>query len=133
MSDIITFSIPLDQGEVGLVAAVLQRAADECRATPSPEPPSDQGSEITLGRLASHWAGIAEQELHCGIVNLHGERLYMVTLSPEGWYQVRAALSERAARLSLTPVDTPAGREDRKQARRALLLVDRITGASSDR
>ncbi|OKI00593.1 hypothetical protein A6A06_16590 [Streptomyces sp. CB02923] len=133
MSDTITFPIPLDQAQVWLVAAVLQHAAEECHAVTPPEAPADQGAGITLGRLAAHWTDITEQELHCSVVNLHGERLYMVPLTLEGWYQVRAALSEHAAQLSRTPGGTPAIHENRRRARQALLLADRITEATSDR
>ncbi|MFF5719879.1 hypothetical protein [Streptomyces buecherae] len=121
------FFIPLDQAQVSLVAAVLHRAAQDCRAVDAPGIPADDRSVVTLGRMAARWAAIAEREEHCDVVNVHGERLYNVSLTLEEWYQVRAALSEYAARLTRTPGNPPSTHENRKQATRALLLVDRIT------
>ncbi|WP_190120973.1 hypothetical protein [Streptomyces inusitatus] len=123
------FFIPLDQEQVSLVAAVLHRAAQDCRALDAPEIPAGDRSVVTLGRMAARWAAIAEREEHCDVVNVHGERLYNVSLSLEEWYQVRAALSEYAARLTRALRNPPSAREDRRRARQALLLVDRITEA----
>ncbi|AXI78781.1 hypothetical protein [Peterkaempfera bronchialis] len=133
LTETIDHPIPLDQSQVNLVAAVLQQAVWDCR------PPAEQAAHdgrddgITLGRLAAHWTGIAEREEHCDVINVNGERLYVVPLSLEGWYQVRAALSEHATRLSLKPSDNPESRENRRRARQALLLVDRIKEAIHER
>ncbi|MER5631168.1 hypothetical protein [Streptomyces nitrosporeus] len=122
-----TFFIPLDQAQVSLVTAVLHRAARDCRAVDVPGIPTDDRSAITLGRMVARWAAISEREEHCDVVNIHSERLYSVPLTLEGWYQVRAALSEYAARLTRAAGNPPPPRENHRQATRALLLVDRIT------
>lgn len=121
------FFIPLDQAQVSLVTAVLHRAARECQAVDMPGIPTDDLSVFTLGRMAARWAAISEREEHCDVVNVHGERLYSVPLTMEGWYQVRAALSEYATRLTRAAGNPAFPREDHRQATRALLLVDRIT------
>ncbi|MFF1416119.1 hypothetical protein [Streptomyces sp. NPDC058280] len=125
------FFIPLDQVQVSLVAAVLHQAAEDCRAVDTPEILADDRTVVTLGRMATRWAAIAEREEHCDVVNIHGERLYNVSLTLEGWYQVRAALSEYAARLTRTPGNPPTARENHRRATHALLLVDRITEVTS--
>ncbi|GHB01474.1 hypothetical protein ACIQRS_26740 [Streptomyces termitum] len=122
-----TFFIPLDQAQVSLVAAVLHRAARDCRAVEAPGISANDRSVVTLGRMAARWAAISEREEHCDVVSLHGDRLYGVSLTPEEWYQVRAALSEYAARLTRAVGNPPSPHENRRQATRALLLVDRIT------
>lgn len=122
-----TFFIPLDQAQVSLVASVLNRAARDCRAVDVPGIPTNDRSVVTLGRMAARWAAISEREEHCDVVNVHGERLYSVSLTLEEWYQARAALSEYAARLTRTAGDAPSPQENRRHATRALLLVDRIT------
>ncbi|THA31758.1 hypothetical protein E6R18_15595 [Streptomyces sp. A1277] len=122
-----TFFIPLDQAQVSLVTAVLHRAARDCRAVDVPGTSTDDRSVVTLGRMAARWAAISEREEHCEVVNVHGERLYSVPLTLEGWYQTRAALSEYAAHLTRAAGNPPSPRENRRQATRALLLVDRIT------
>ncbi|WP_328955661.1 hypothetical protein [Kitasatospora purpeofusca] len=132
MTEAIDHHIPLDQAQVNLVAAVLQQAAWDCRSPiEQVVPDSSDGPNrgITLGRLAARWTRIVEREEHCDVININGERLYVVPLSLEGWYQVRAALSEHAARLSLKLPDSPESRENRRRARQALLLVDRIKEA----
>ncbi|MFD4396686.1 hypothetical protein [Kitasatospora sp. NPDC058478] len=129
MAEAINHPIPLDQSQVNLVAAVLQQAVWDCRPPAERATHDGQDCGITLGRLAGHWTGIAEREEHCDVINVNGERLYVVSLSLEGWYQVRAALSEHAARLSLKLSDNPESRENRRRVRRALLLVDRIKEA----
>ncbi|MEW2163476.1 hypothetical protein AB0912_10805 [Streptomyces sp. NPDC007084] len=121
------FFIPLDQAQVSLVATVLHQAAQDCRAVDAPEIPEDNRSVVTLGRVAARWAAIAERDEHCDVINVHGERLYNVSLTLEEWYQVRAALSEFAAQLTRAPGNPPSTHENRKQATRALRLVDRIT------
>lgn len=126
------FFIPLDQVQVSLVAAVLHQAAEGCRAVDAPMIPADDRSVVTLGRMATRWGAIAEREEHCDVVNVNGERLYSVPLTLEEWYQVRAALSEYAARLTRVMGNTPTAREDRRRAARALLLVDRITEVTHD-
>ncbi|MEV0266934.1 hypothetical protein AB0I49_37125 [Streptomyces sp. NPDC050617] len=126
------FFIALDQTQVSLVALVLHQAAEECRAVDTtPDIPAEDRSVVTLGRVATRWAGIAEREEYCDVVNVHGERLYNVSLSLEEWYQVRAALSEYAARLTLTRAHPPTVDDNRRRAREALLLVDRITEVTS--
>ncbi|MFE2108884.1 hypothetical protein ACFXAF_23890 [Kitasatospora sp. NPDC059463] len=126
MTEAIDHAVPLDQSQVNLVAAVLQQVLWDCR------PLADQDGRdlgVTLGRLAAHWTGIAEREEHCDVINVNGERLYVVSLSLEGWYQVRAALSEYTTRLPLKPFGSPETRENRRRVRQALLLVDRIKEA----
>ncbi|WP_432004655.1 hypothetical protein [Streptomyces parvus] len=116
-NDTFAISIDLDQSEVSLVVGVLQRAADECRAAAPSLAPTDQYDGITLGRLTAHWIDIAERELHCAVVKLHGERLFTVPLTSEGWYQVRAALSACVAQLcgelkGSSPADAPGPASD---------------------
>jgi hypothetical protein len=123
-------SIPLDQTQVRLIAAVLQREAASCGAVHYPAHPGSAPSGVTLGRMAARWTGIAEREEDCAVVNVDGERLYDITDVPEGWYIVRAALSEHAARLSRTPQGSATSGEDRRQALRALRLVERIARAT---
>ncbi|MFE2599604.1 MULTISPECIES: hypothetical protein [unclassified Streptomyces] len=125
------FFIPLDQVQVSLVAAVLHQAAEDCQAVDTPEIPADNRTVVTLGRMAARWAAIAEREEHCDVVNIHGERLYNVSLTLEEWYQVRAALSEHATRLTRTSGNSPTAHENHRRARRALLLADRITEVTS--
>ncbi|MGA5038201.1 hypothetical protein ACPCA8_14215 [Streptomyces capoamus] len=133
--DILTVSIDLDQDEVTLIVGVLQRAAEDCHAAASLEvSPASQRAGITLGRLTAHWTDIAEREQHCTVVKLRGERLFTVSLTSEGWYQVRAALSDCVAQLSgeldeATPVDHP----DQERMYRALYLVHKIAEATNDR
>ncbi|MGC5365369.1 hypothetical protein ACPXCE_27470 [Streptomyces sp. DT24] len=122
-----TFFIPLDQAQVSLVTAVLHRTARDCRAVDVPGISTDDRSVVTLGGMAARWAAISEREEHCEVVNVHGERLYSVPLTLEGWYQARAALSEYAARLTRAGGNPPSPRANHRQATRALLLVDRIT------
>jgi hypothetical protein len=122
--------MPLDQTQVSLVAGVLHHAAQDCRAADTPEAPENDGSVITLGGMARRWTAIAEREEYCDVINVHGERLYNVSLTLEGWYQVRAALSQYAARLTRFPPRTAAARDDRGRAQQALLLAHRITEAT---
>ncbi|MGW2598904.1 hypothetical protein [Streptomyces klenkii] len=124
-------SIPLDQTQVILTASVLHQAALDCRATDAANVSEDNRSVVTLGRMAARWAAIAEREEHCDVINIHGERLYDVSLTSEEWYHVRAALSEHAARLRRTAGGSPTAQMDHQRARRALLLVDRITEAAA--
>ncbi|GHF28464.1 hypothetical protein [Streptomyces morookaense] len=134
IDDTLTISIDLDQAEVTLVVGILQRAADECRATSPSDVTTDQDAGITLGQLTARWTDIAERELHCAVVNLHGERLFTVPLTSEGWYQVRAALSACVAQLSGELDDsTPADAPDRKRMYRALHLAHKIAEATNDR
>ncbi|MFF6907256.1 hypothetical protein ACFY9Q_15070 [Streptomyces sp. NPDC012389] len=134
IDDTLTISIDLDQNEVSLVVGVLQRAADDCRAAAPSPAATDQHDGITLGRLTARWIDIAEHELHCAVVKLHGERLFTVPLTSEGWYQVRAALSACVAQLSgeldgKSSADAPA----REQMRRALHLAHKIAEATNER
>ncbi|QEV19333.1 hypothetical protein [Streptomyces alboniger] len=134
LDDTLTISIDLDQDEVTLVVGILQRAADECRAAAPSDVTADQYTGITLGQLTARWTDIAERELHCAVVNLHGERLFTVPLTAEGWYQVRAALSACVAQLSgelddSVPADTPV----RERMYRALHLAHKIAEATNDR
>ncbi|MBD0694729.1 hypothetical protein [Streptomyces sp. CBMA123] len=132
-NDAMTILISLDQDEVALVTVVLLQAVDGCRAVTSPEAAARRGSGVTIGQLAAQWTEIAERELHCSVVNMNGERLFTVPLTPEGWYQVRAALSESAAQLSRPANGGEATvRANRDRARRALLLADRIVEATSE-
>ncbi|MEK9519617.1 hypothetical protein MIU24_09425 [Streptomyces venezuelae] len=133
-NDSFAISIDLDQNEVSLVVGVLQHAADECRAAAPSPAATDQHDGITLGRLTARWTDIAEHELHCAVVKLHGERLFTVPLTSEGWYQVRAALSACVAQLSgelkgSSPVDAPA----RNRMRHALHLAHKIAEATNER
>ncbi|MGM9468466.1 hypothetical protein [Streptomyces murinus] len=122
-------SIPLDQNQVSLTASVMHQAAMDCSATDAVGVPSDDRSVVTLGRMAARWAAISEHEKHCDVVNIHGDRLYNISLTAEEWYHVRAALSEHAARLTRAGGHARTARADQHRARRALLLVDRITEA----
>ncbi|WP_018547229.1 hypothetical protein [Streptomyces sp. LaPpAH-108] len=125
-------SIPLDQTQVSLTASVMHQAALDCRATDTPDASMDDRSMVTFGRMAALWAAIAEREKHCDVVNIHGDRLYNISLTAEEWYHVRAALSEHAARKTRVAGHSPTARTDRHSARRALLLVDLITEAIAD-
>ncbi|MGW1324856.1 hypothetical protein ACWD64_20225 [Streptomyces antibioticus] len=134
IDDTLTISIDLAQDEVTLVVGVLQRAADECRAAAPSDTTGDQQTGITLGRLTAHWTDIAEHELHCAVVKLHGERLFTVPLTAEGWYQVRAALSACVAQLSGELDDsTPADAPDLERMYRALHLAHKIAETTNDR
>ncbi len=134
IDDTLTILIDLDQDEVTLVVGILQHAADECRAAAPSDVATDDDTGITLGRLTARWTDIAERELHCAVVNLHGERLFTVPLTAEGWYQVRAALSACVAQLSGALDDSVhAGDPDRERMYRALHLAHKIAEATNDR
>ncbi|PSJ29633.1 hypothetical protein B7P34_06110 [Streptosporangium nondiastaticum] len=134
IDDTLTVSIDLAQDEVILIVGVLQQAAEGCRAVAPSEATTDEHTGVTLGRLTAHWTDIAERELHCVVVKLHGERLFTVTLSPESWYQVRAALSACVAQLSGELDDsTPTGASNRKRMYNALHLAHKIAEAANDR
>ncbi|MEU1408443.1 hypothetical protein ABZ471_40160 [Streptomyces sp. NPDC005728] len=134
IDDTVTISIDLDQDEVTLVVGVLQNAAHACRAAAPSDARTDQYAGITLGRLTARWTDIAERELHCAVVKLHGERLFTVPLTAEAWYQVRAALSACVAQLSGHLDDSaPADAPDRERMYRALHLAHKIAEATNDR
>ncbi|MEU9163834.1 hypothetical protein AB0D29_26640 [Streptomyces sp. NPDC048424] len=128
--DTLTTSIALDQHEVTLIVGVLDRAAADCRAAAPPDTGSDQHTGVTLGRLTARWTEIAEHERHCDVVNLHGDRLFVVSLTAESWYQVRAALGACVAQLAVEREDNAA---DQDRMARALVLADKIAGATNDR
>ncbi|WP_432097281.1 hypothetical protein [Streptomyces sp. bgisy100] len=134
IDDALTIAIDLDQEEVTLVVGVLQQAAEECRAATPADTPTSQHTCVTLGRLTAHWTEIADHELHCAIVRLHGERLFAVPLTSESWYQVRAALSACVAQLSAELDDsTPVGAPHQVRMYRALHLAHKIAEATNDR
>ncbi|MFD5420740.1 hypothetical protein ACFWJT_22280 [Streptomyces sp. NPDC127069] len=130
MDHTLTTSILLDQNEVTLIAGVLDQAAHECRAATPLDTGSGQNAGVTLGRLTARWTDIAERERHCSVVNLNGARLFTVPLSPESWYQVRAALSACVTELAVASDDPAAGGN---RMDRALRLARKIQEANHDR
>ncbi|WP_406199021.1 hypothetical protein OH807_15870 [Kitasatospora sp. NBC_01560] len=117
--------VSLITGEVESISEVMGRAAEDCQAA---GPPAGLCDAVTLGNLARRWAEIAEQDLHCTVVNVHGDRLYAVTLTMEAWGQTCAWVTSRAMDLMVRAHGGAAVQQDAdlQRGRDLLSLVTRI-------